>query len=173
MDGLLQDLWSELLECDLSEEVRLQVALPVTRGGLGVGSLSLRHASAFVGSWCLCLAPVLRRLSLRDSSVLRSAFQSGDGSLRSSRQVLAACESLQHCGVSVTQLPQWDTLATEPVRKAQRFFSRVVAGALFHKLLNSASVPDRARLRSAAAPRAGLWTAPTTTLLKGGWQAEE
>ena len=72
----------------------------------GVGSLALRNAAAFVGSWCLCLAPVLRRLSTEDSAVLREALLDGGAALRSAAQVRDACGSLQQQEVPVTRLPQ-------------------------------------------------------------------
>ena len=152
----LQDFWEELLECQLSSQDRLQMALPVSRAGLGVGSLVLRHAAAFVGSWCLCLSPVLARLSAEDGAFLHSGLL-GSGNSTTSLRVLGACECLQKQGVPVNKLPRWDLLASQSVQKAQRFFTRFCSLALYKQLLSSSGVEGRARLRSCSGVGSGAF----------------
>ena len=148
------------MECELTEHDPLQMSLPVSKAGLGVGTLALRHAAAFVGSWCLCLPSVLARLSVEDGLAFQTALLKGGGSLTTALRVLWACEQLQHQGVPPDKLPRWDLLALQPVEKAQKWFTRFCSTALFKQLLAASDVPGRARLRSCSGVGAGaFWLA--------------
>ena len=144
----LQNFWEELLECELTDRDHLQMSLPVSKAGLGVGSLALRHAAAFVGSWCLCLPSVLARLSVEDGLAFQSTLLEGEGSSSTASCVLQACEQLQLQGVPLVKLPRWDLLVSQSVDKAQFFFTRFCSSALFKQLLSSLDAPGRACLRS-------------------------
>ena len=167
VDNRLQDFWEELLGHSLGAPARRQMELSVSRGGLGVGTLALRHASAYLGSWALCLASVLQRLPVGDATLLREGLVRGSGSLRSVEHVAHACHQLQSLGVSDEKLPQWTSLALLPVRQAQKFFARQVLAVKFKQLLASLDVPGRARLLSCGGVGAGAFLLCTPSEVDG------
>eukprot|EP00973_Karenia_brevis_P035379 4876293-Karenia_brevis.AAC.1 len=106
---------------------REQLALPIRLGGFGIGCLAGRHHAAYLGSWALCLHPVLARLPLADVASLRAALLDGDHSHPVARHVLDAGAGLQTLGVAAARLPDWESCCARSVQKQQRALTRHVA----------------------------------------------
>jgi hypothetical protein len=117
--------------------------------------LSLRHAAAYLGSWALCLQPVLERLPREDAQALQQALLEGDRSHPVSYKVLSAAAALEDAGVSAARLPNWELCTVNPRRKAQRDLSRLRAEAARQELLTRCQDPQR--LRSCGGVGAGAF----------------
>ena len=130
VDRQLQDLWRVFLECDFTQDQRVQLGLPVSRGGFGVGSLALRHAAAYVGSWTLCLQPVLARLSQSDAAFFRGELQAGSFGIPTCRSMAHAFFQLGQWGLVAGQLPQWSDFFEFSLQHGQRVFARRVVASV-------------------------------------------
>ena len=177
MDGELQTLFFELAEAvDDTDVVRGQVALPVSLGGCGVGTLEARHAAAFAGSWAQSMHGVLRRLPAADARTVVQELGGGSSGMRLSRDLRAADATLLHRGVQPSQLVVWSDVAAEPKLKAQRSLSRILARAARTKLLEGADDASQARIRSCGGRGAGAFlvvhpaASDRTGVSDGAWQ---
>ena len=157
VDRQLQDLWQYFLEGEFSSDQRVQLALPVSRGGFGVGSLSLRHAAAYLGSWTLCLQPVLERLPQQDASAFRNELAASTLGFSTCRFMAHACQQLGELGVAAEQLPVWPDFFSFSLQHGQRVFARKVMASTYSRLLNRLDEPGRARLRSCSGVGAGAF----------------
>ena len=145
----------------LTAEQRLQLSLRIADGGLGVGSLHLRHHAAYLGSWAACLPHVLQRLSVGDGQRLQASLPGGDdvevapGSIGASLR--QATTTLATAGVAAQILPGWDGLVHRPGRHVQRVLTHARMRVVRSSLLASADAAGQARLRSCAGSGAGAF----------------
>ena len=95
---------SRMLQIEsLPEDVRAATSLPLTLGGLGVGSAMRIRDAAHWGSWADCLEMVQARHPQVADDIIRGIVSRARGCLSS-----VACTVLQEVGVEV---PSWEALA--------------------------------------------------------------
>ena len=158
VDAMLQDAWISLARMsEATPTTRHQLSLPVRDGGCGVGGLAMRHEAAYLGSWALCLQPVLSRLPPADAEALRAALIGADATHPVAAQVLAAEDALIGVGIEARRLPPWDLCSRCPYDKVQRSLTRGRANIARASLLHSLPGIEATRLRSCGGPGAGAF----------------
>ena len=168
MDVDLKMAFCQLLNVDVVHDGDLaaQLGLPTKLGGVGVGTLGVRHAAAFVGSWALCLHGALTRLPADDSLALQQALLDPEHTRHSIAQhICRACDSLVGAGVARDRLPDWARCAEQPCPRRQAILSRACARATRESLLQTLPAEEAARVRSCGGRGAGgLYTNPANEL---------
>ena len=135
---------------------RWQLALPVREGGAGFGTLSLRHQSAYIGSWSLCLRPVVERLPDEGAETLVRALRLGDTMHPVAAKVLEAKSVLQALGVPDNKLLDWNNCAARAQQKVKARLSRAIGSTARQSLLRDLPV-SRVCVSSCGAPGAGAF----------------
>ncbi|CAE8603708.1 unnamed protein product, partial [Polarella glacialis] len=158
VDSLLQSVLAEIGGISrFLPDTSVQAALPVRDGGCGIGSLALKHHAAFLGSWALCLQPVLARLPRADATSLQLALVSDDRSHPVACHILSASAALVAAGVTPDRVPCWEACSAESQSKQQHSLSKCVAAAVRNDLLSRVAAPDAARIRSCGGTGAGAF----------------
>ena len=116
---------------DTSDEAWLQAQLSLSRGGLGLRSLSSHAAAAYIAFLC----------SSDFSSLTSLHLTSAIGKFNSS--------------VSPSDVVSVESLAQRP--PIQKALSAKIDDFQFNQLFNSSSLADRARLLSISSPHASSW----------------
>ena len=153
-----------LLECmeslleyrpgSMPEQARLQLQLPISKGGLGLVPPALVAPAAILGSWALSAARI-PTLFPGDTQVLTYVQTAGDGSLPL-QTYLQRQWSIYH--ELLPNLPPLSDMQAAPITKFQATCSSrrvdVLAGAFLAQLPSAA---HQARFRSVFGPQAGAW----------------
>ena len=123
--------FSQCTAVDTSDEAWLQAQLSLSRGGLGLRSLSSHAAAAYIASLC-----------------------SSDFSSLSSLHLTSAIGKF-NSSVSPSDVVSVESLAQRP--PIQKALSAKIDDFQFNQLFNSSSLADRARLLSISSPHASSW----------------
>ena len=123
--------FSQCTAVDTSDETWLQAQLSLSRGGLGLRSLSSHAVAAYIAS--LCSSDFGSLSSLHLTSAIRK-FNSS---------------------VSPSDVVSVESLAQRP--PIQKALSAKIDDFQFNQLFNSSSLADRARLLSISSPHASSW----------------
>ena len=123
--------FSQCTAVDTSDEAWLQAQLSLSRGGLGLRSLSSHAAAAYIASLC-----------------------SSDFSSLSSLHLTSAIGKF-NSSVSPSNVVSVESLAQRP--PIQKALSAKIDDFQFNQLFNSSSLADRARLLSISSPHASSW----------------
>eukprot|EP00731_Ephydatia_muelleri_P025227 Em0017g310a len=123
--------FSQCTAVDTSDEAWLQAQLSLSRGGLGLRSLSSHAAAAYIASLC-----------------------SSDFSSLSSLHLTSAIGKF-NSSVSPSDVVSVESFAQRP--PIQKDLSAKIDDFQFNQLFNSSSLADRARLLSISSPHASSW----------------
>ena len=123
--------FSQCTAVDTSDEAWLQAQLSLSRGGLGLQSLSSHAAAAYIASLC-----------------------SSDFSSLSSLHLTSAIGKF-NSSVSPSDVVSVESFAQRP--PIQKALSAKIDDFQFNQLFNSSSLADRARLLSISSPHASSW----------------
>ena len=123
--------FSQCTAVDTSDEAWLQAQLSLSRGGLGLRSLSSHAAAAYIASLC-----------------------SSDFSSLSSLHLTSAIGKF-NSSVSPSDVVSVESFAQRP--PIQKALSAKIDDFQFNQLFNSSSLADRARLLSISSPHASSW----------------